>query len=297
MTAALVTGAAGFVGRALCAELISSGGRVRAALRTPAAIEGVEPCAVGDIADARWEPALEGIGVVFHLAATVHSRGTEAGYQSVNVEATERLARAAARVGVRRLVFASTIKVNGEATAPGAVFRAGDPPHPQDAYARSKWRAEQALRRVAGETGLEVVVVRPPLVYGPGVRANFLRLLKLVDSGLPLPFASIRNRRSLLFVGNLAALLARCASASGCAGKTLLAADGDDLGTPELVRRIGEALGRSARLLPFPVALLPSKVRESLAVDITDTRAAVEWQPPYAVEEGLRATARWFRAL
>jgi len=296
VTAALVTGAAGFVGHALCAELISSGWRVRAALRTPAAIEGVETCAVGDIANARWEPALEGIGVVFHLAATVHSRGTEARYQAVNVEATERLARAAARVGVRRLVFASTIKVNGEATAPGAAFRAGDAPQPQDAYARSKWRAEQALARVATETGLEAVVVRPPLIYGPGVRANFLRLLKLVDSGLPLPFASIRNRRSLLYVGNLAALLMRSATASGCAGKTFLAADGDDLGTPELVRRMGVALGRPARLLPFPTALLPTKLRDSLVVDIAHTRAALGWQPPHTVEEGLRAAARWLRA-
>lgn len=296
MTAALVTGAAGFVGRALCAALLRGGWRVRAAMRAAAPIDGVEAGVIGDLAEASWEPALQGIGVVFHLAATVHTRGSEALYQAVNVEGTERVARAAARAGVRRLVFASTIKVNGEATAAGAAFRAGDAPHPQDAYARSKWRAEQALARVAAETGLEVVIVRPPLVYGPGVRANFLRLLKLVDSGLPLPFASIRNRRSLLYVGNLAALLVRSATASGCAGKTFLAADGEDLGTPELVRCMGAALGRPARLLPFPAALLPPKLRDSLVVDIADTRAALGWQPPHTVDEGLRATAQWLRA-
>ena len=275
MIRALVTGATGFIGRALCADV--GGWQVTAA----------------DQRKPGWETCLEGHDVVVHLAGVAHTRADEALYQAVNVDATLRLAETAARVGVRRFVFVSSIKVNGEATPPDRPFRAADAPAPRDAYGRSKWRAEQALARVPD---LEVVVVRPPLVYGPGVRANFLRLLQLVDSGLPLPFASVRNRRSLVFVGNLVALLRRCAEHPGAGGRTVLAADGEDLGTPELVRRIGESLGRPARLLPFPAALLPAKLRESLAVDIAETRAALGWQPPHTVEEGLRATARWFRA-
>jgi nucleoside-diphosphate-sugar epimerase len=271
---ALVTGATGFIGRALCAG--ASGWQITA----------MDQRAPG------WEASLKGQQVVVHLAGIAHRRADEAAYQAVNVDATLRLAEAAAKAGVRRFVFVSSIKVNGEATPPDRPFRAADAPAPLDAYGRSKWRAEQALARVPD---LEVVVVRPPLVYGPGVRANFLRLLQLVDTGLPLPFASVRNRRSLIFVGNLVSLLVRCATLPGCAGKTFLAADGEGLSTPELVRRMGAALGRTVRLLPFPPALLPSKLSASLVADIADTRSVLGWQPPHSVEEGLLATARWYR--
>ncbi|MEA3195342.1 MAG: UDP-N-acetyl-alpha-D-quinovosamine dehydrogenase [Betaproteobacteria bacterium] len=277
MSRALVTGATGFVGRALCAELRDSGWQVVA----------------GDQRQPGWEGALQGVDALVHLAAVVHTRGSEAHYRQVNVEATERLALAAKRAGVRRLVFVSTIKVNGEETPVDRPFRAADAPAPQDAYARSKWQAEQ---RLAGVSGLEVVVVRPPLVYGPGVRANFRRLLQLVDTGVPLPFASIRNRRSLIYVGNLAALLRRCAEHPRAAGATLLAADGEDVSTPDLVQRMGAALGRPARLLPFPAFLLPSRLTGSLTVDATETGERLEWQPPYPVDEGLARTVAWYRS-
>jgi nucleoside-diphosphate-sugar epimerase len=265
---AFVTGATGFVGRAFCAE-------------------GSLEVTPGDLRLPGWEDKLRGHDVVVHLAGVAHARASDALYEEVNVRATQRLADAAVRAGVRRLVFVSSIKVNGEATPIDRPFRAGDAPDPQDEYGRSKWRAEQALARAQH---LEVVVVRPPLVYGPGVRANFRRLLQLVDSGLPLPFGSIRNRRSFVFLGNLVALLRRCAEHPGAAGRTFLAADGEDLSTPELVRRMAAALGRRARLVPFPASLLPSKLAGSLLVDAGETRERLGWQPPFGVDEGLART-------
>ena len=296
MNRALITGATGLVGRALCAELAEHGWQVRAALRVPARMENAEAFVAGDVAHASWDRPLSGVDVVFHLAAVVHSRGTEAAYQAVNVAGTQALSSAAARTGVRRFVLVSTIKVNGEATPADRPFRAADAPQPQDAYARSKWRAEQALATVARGTGLEPVVLRPPLVYGPGVRANFLRLLQLADSGLPLPFASIRNRRSLIYVGNLASLLRVCATHAGAAGKTFLASDGEDLSTPDLIRRMATALGRTPRLLPAPSSLLPAKLSGSLAVDTADTRDQLDWRPPYTVDDGLARTVAWYRS-
>jgi nucleoside-diphosphate-sugar epimerase len=289
----LVTGATGFVGRAVCARLLEEGWRVRAALRsnTAAPPAGADEVAiVGDIAQGRWESAVEGAAAVVHLAAAVHdvgARADEAFYDAVNCLATERLADAAARAGARRFVFMSSIKVNGESTSLEQPFRAGDSPRPQDAYARSKWRAEQALAGVAHKSGLEVAVIRPPLVYGAGVKANFRRLVRLVDSRLPLPFASIRNRRSLIYVANLASLVGRCLAHPQAAGRTFLASDGEDLGTPELVRRIGAALGFSPRLLPFPPALLPRRLAGSLALDAGHTRQILGWQAPFTVDEGL----------
>ena len=268
MTRFLVTGATGFIGRALFAE---KGFDAR-------------PC---DLRRTGWERELAGVEAVIHLAGVAHTQASDAVYEEVNVRATQRLALAALEAGVRRFVYVSSIKVNGEATPPDRPFRAGDSPAPEDEYGRSKWRAEQALAKVSG---LEVVVVRPPLVYGPGVRANFRRLLQLVDSGLPLPFASIRNRRSFVFVGNLTALLRRCAEQPAAAGRTLLAADGEDLSTPELVRRMGKALGRRPMLLPFPARLLPAKLAGSLVVDTTETRSLLDWQPPYSVDQGLART-------
>ena len=247
-----------------------------------------------DLRKPGWESGLAKAEVVVHLAGVAHTRASQEVYEEVNVRATQRLALAALAAGVRRLVFVSSIKVNGESTPVDRPFRAGDAPDPQDEYGRSKWRAEQALARVAG---LEVVVVRPPLVYGPRVKANFLRLLQLVDTGLPLPFASLRNRRSFVFVGNLVALLRRCAAHPAAAGKTFLAADGEDLSTPELVRRMAKALGRTARLVPFPAFLLPAKLAGSLVVDAGETRRLLEWQPPHSLDEGLAQTAAWYRTL
>ena len=294
MNLALVTGATGFVGRAVCAHLLGEGWRVRAAVRNSVAVlpAGIEAQLTGDITQASWAQALQGASAVVHLAAAVHRGGRqdEAFYEAVNCRATERLAEAAARAGARRFVFMSSIKVNGEDTPPGRPFRAADEARPEDAYGRSKWCAERALRQVAQASGLETAVVRPPLVYGPGVGANFRRLVRLVDSRLPLPFGSIRNQRSSIYVGNLSALVGRCLAHPDAAGRTFLASDGEDLSTPELVRRIGAALGFSPRVFPFPLFLLPEKLTASLVVDSGETQAVLGWQPPYTVDEGLART-------
>lgn len=309
----LVTGASGFVGRAVCGELMRRGWQVRAAVREAARTpQGCEAAVVGDIVGADWRTALSGVDAVVHLAARVHeltNAGSEAAYDAVNAEATEALAMAAARTGVGRLVFMSTVKVHGERTPTGKPFRAGDEPRPEDAYGRSKWRAEQALTAVSARAFLPVTIVRPPLVYGPGVGANFLRLVRLVASGLPLPFGSVDNCRSLIYVGNLASLVSDCVSAAEAAGRTLLASDGDDVGTPELVRRIGAALGMRVRLVPVPVSLLQaaaaaagrraelSRLVQSLAIDIGETRRVLGWHPPFTMHQGLAETVRWYRTL
>lgn len=312
MKRVLVTGATGFIGRAVCDDAMARGWRVRAALRSRDVrlASPVEQRQIGDISDANWASCLEDTQAVIHLAGIAHEikgQQAEAVYHRVNSAASERLAREAARHGVRRFVFVSSIKVNGERTAPGQAFRSSDVPAPRDRYGESKWHAERALARVAAETGIEVTVVRPPLVYGPGVRANFLRLIRLVDSGLPLPFASIHNRRSLVYVGNLSDLLLACASAPQAAGRTLLAADARDLSTPQLVAMIATALGRRPRLLPFPPALLRAvaaacgqadkvgRLVESLVVDAAETRDLLDWQPRCDVTQALAQTIAWYR--
>jgi nucleoside-diphosphate-sugar epimerase len=293
----LVTGADGFIGRVACTELAKRGSSVTAATRANGSLEHGWP--------------MQGIDVVVHLAGIAHElagQNAEETYRALNCAATERLARAAAAAGAKRFVFMSTIKVNGEATLPGRPFRASDTPAPQDRYARSKWCAEQALARVAADTGLEIVVLRPPLVYGPGVRANFLRLVRVVARGWPLPLGAIDNRRSLVYVGNLADVIVLAASSSAAAGKTLLVSDGADLSTPQLVREIGHALGVAARLVPVPMAALKlagalmgkrsevEKLVESLTVDISETRGTLGWQPPHTPAQGLAATVQWWRA-
>ena len=301
MTRVLVTGASGFIGTAVCIDALAKGWKVRGAVRSehkPLA-EGVERWPIPDLREAAWERALEGVDAVIHLAGIahqLHAQNAEQVYHAVNCAATERLARAAARAGVRRFVFASSIKVNGESTAPDQPFRADDVPRPQDRYARSKWQAEQALAEIAASTGLQTVAIRSPLVYGPGVGANFLRLMRLVDSAFVLPFGSVRNRRSLVYAGNLSGLMLLCASSFAAAGKTLLVCDGEDLGTPELVRRIAKSLGRRARLWPFPPSLLPDKLVQSLVIDAGETRRGLQWQPKFSVDEGLAHTAGWYRS-
>jgi len=301
VTRVLVTGASGFIGTAVCTDALVKGWKVRAAVRGDRAqvAEGAECRPIGDVRDAAWEPALEGVDAVIHLAGIAHElrgQNAEEVYHAVNCAATERLARAAARAGVRRFVFVSSIKVNGESTPLDRPFRVTDAARPQDRYARSKWHAEQALAKVAAETGLETAVIRPPLVYGPGVGANFLRLVRLIDNAIPLPFGSIRNRRSFIFIGNLVDLIVLCATSSTAAGKTLLCSDGEDLSTPELVMRIAKALGRPVRLWPLPPRLLPSKLAQSLAIDPSETRRDLQWRPKFTVDQGLAHTVAWYRS-
>jgi len=310
----VVTGANGFIGTAVCASLYSAGYAVRGVVRGLDAESGADRTAVGEIGpDTDWRTALEGADVVIHLAARAHVIRDEVSdplvaFRTVNATGTATLAWAAARAGVRRLIYLSSVKVNGERTG-SAPFRESDMPAPKDAYGLSKYEAEQVLWQIAAETGLEVTILRPPLVYGPGVKANFLRLLQWVDGGFPLPLASVKNQRSLLYVGNLVDAIVACLSHSAAAGQLFLLSDGEDISTPALIRRLATVLGRRPHLLPFPLfllrfaAALAGKEKEgdrllgSLAVDMTCIRQQLGWNPPYSMAEGLRSTISWFRGV
>lgn len=332
----LVTGANGFVGRSLCAELLRQGYAIRTAVRFEnARIDHAEQAIVGPIgAKTDWTDALRGVDVVIHLAARVHVMRETAGdpladFLEVNLHGTENLAQQAAQAGVKRLVYVSSIKVNGESTfrmaasvvekippsspflegaAENSVFTEKDATNPQDSYGISKWQAEQALQRIAQESGLEVVVVRPPLVYGPGVKGNFAQLLKVLDKGVPLPLASVHNLRSLLYVENLVDALIVCAMHPAAAGQTYLVSDGEDISTPDLLRQLGIAMGHPVLLFTCPSALLKlaglltgkssqlERLLGSLQVDSSKIRYELDWTPPYTLQQGLRATAGWYRS-
>ena len=310
----LVTGATGFVGRCLVPDLFVAGYGVRASVRAPATVKwlnNVDTVAIAGInGQTDWCMGLDGVDTVVHLAARVHvmhdsAADPLAAFRAVNVAGTARLARAAAQVGVRRFVFLSSIKVNGEETN-SAPYNEAMPVNPQDAYAVSKWEAEQALHAVSAETGMQVVILRSPLVYGPGVGGNFLRLLKLIERGVPLPLASINNRRSMIYIGNLADALIACATHPAAAGNTYLVSDGEDVSTPQLIGGLARLMGSSARLWPFPSTLLRSAGRltgkaaeverliGSLQVDSSRIRNELDWIPPFAVDQGLAETVRWF---
>lgn len=315
-----VTGATGFVGAPLSEALSRRGERVRRLLRRPP--DPATPAAAGDDApvvgeigpQTDWSSVLQGVACVVHCAASVHGLHQSPADKAescrrVNREGTLRLAEAAAAAGVRRLIFLSSIKVNGERTAPGEPFRSDTPPAPQDAYGTSKWDAERGLQAIAGRTGLEVVVIRPPLVHGPGVRANMLRLLRLVDRGIPLPLGAIRNSRSSVSRDNLIDLLLLCLDHPAAAGGTFLVADDWSPSTPELVGCLADALGRPSRLLPVPPELLRRcgalagrseeirRLTDSLVVDASATSRRLGWTPPTPAREGLRRTAAWYRSL
>ena len=301
-----VTGASGFVGSALFRGLIDRNALVRPVLRS-AEIASRYPGAVfvPELdGNTDWSLPLRDMDVVIHAAARAHIMRDEAldpltEYRRVNVRGTLNLAQQAADAGVRRFVFLSSVKVNGERTA-GTAFTANDPAAPEDPYGFSKWEAEQGLWEIASQTGMEVVVVRPPLVYGPGVKGNFARLLDLVRSGVPLPLAAVNNRRSFIGLDNLVDLLIRCVDHPRAADQTLLVSDGQDLSTPDLLRMIANAMGRPARLFPVRVPLLRFAGRAfgrlsevdrlvgSLQVDSSATREFLGWTPPVNVEEGIR---------
>lgn len=308
----LVSGASGFVGRALCALLAARGRSLRAATRSAAAAGGHASVPVGDIGpDTDWRAALHGCDAIVHLAAHVHVMRADAvanaAFHRVNVDGTANFATQAARAGVRRFVFLSSVKVNGESSMERPL-REDDPVVPVDAYGASKAEAEARLRTIAADTGMEVVIVRPPLVYGPGVKANFLSLLRVVDVGIPLPLASVDNRRSLVFVGNLVDALERCLDHPAAAGRTFFASDGLDVATPGLVRAMASALGRKPRLFPFPPALLHAagalsgksaeveRLTQSLQVDDGAIKTSLGWRAPYSLQQGLAETVAWFRS-
>jgi len=308
----LVTGATGFVGNVLCSLLAQRGYRVRAALRTersiPACIQ--EKVVVGDIGSiTRWAAALDDVNAVIHLAARTHilddMSAAASLYMETNSHGTRHLADAAAQAKVERFLFLSSIKVNGE-DSPQRAYRSSDEPHPEDAYGTSKWIAEQMLAEVAAKTAMQMAIVRSPLVYGPGVRANFLRLMQWVESQWPIPLAAVRNRRSLVSVWNLCDLLVNLLSNPGGVGGTWMVSDGEDLSTPEFIRRVGRAMNRRVRLVSVPVDLLRlcgsvtgrqadvKRLCGSLFVDIAETRDKLGWSPPVPVDQALAHTVAWY---
>lgn len=308
----LITGATGFVGGALCEELSRVGFDVLATVRGPRASTGEisNTYVVGEIdSETDWCTALNGVNAVVHLAARVHvmrdaAVDPMAAFRAVNTEGTLNLARQSAAAGVQRFVFISSIKVNGEGS--NISFAETDSPSPLDAYAISKWEAEQGLREIESKTGMEVVILRPPLVYGPDVKANFLRLMQAVAKGLPLPFGRIENHRSLLFLGNFTDAIRLCLEHPAAAGKTYLLSDGQDVSSADLIRLIASCMNCSPRLLPIPAIWLRlagrllgrtaemDRLLGSLMVDSSAIRRDLGWQPPYTLEQGLRLTVDHF---
>jgi len=295
--------------------MISSGLQIRGTIRSaknlsvfPAGVETVQIESIGSETD--WSSTLKSVDTVVHLAERVHvmkdtATNPLAAFREINVAGTERLAGMAVKSGVRRFIFISSIKVNGEGS--DTSYTEDDTPAPEDPYGISKWEAEQALQKIAAETGMEIVILRLPLVYGPGVKANFLRMLEIVNRGIPLPLASINNRRSLIYLGNLVDAIMTCITHPKAAGQTYLVSDGEDVSTPELIRRVAVALGRHSRLIPFPTAVMKfagrltgksetvDRLIGSLTIDSSKIRQELGWKPPFTMEEGLKETTEWFK--
>jgi len=303
----LVTGAQGFVGLPLSAALVKLGYQVRGAVRGNFQDkEGQETLSVGDInGDTVWSEVLADVSVLIHLAARVHvmNEMTDdplAEFRKINVEGTLNLARQAFKAGVSRFIYISSIKVNGEFTEPGRPFKADDAPQPMDPYGVSKREAEDGLRQLAEETGLEVVIIRPPLIYGLGVKANFLSMMRWLHKGIPLPLGSINNARSLVALDNLVDLIVTCIQHPAAANQTFLVSDGEDVSTTDLLKRTALAMGIKARLIPVPDILIKAggkllgkgdvvqRLCGNLQVDITKAQQLLGWAPPISVEEGLR---------
>ena len=308
----LVTGASGFVGHALVERLRREGRAVHATMRRASNMPAGTQVILGLPLDAHtdWRAALTGIDTVVHCAARAHvlhetADDPLAAFRQVNVLGTLALARQAAQARVRRFIFISSIGVHGAQTD-GRPFRFDDAPAPHSPYAQSKWEAEQALQALARETALQVVVIRPPLVFGPGAPGNFERLMRAVHAGLPLPFGAIHNRRSLVALDNLCDLISLCIDHPAAAGQTFLVSDGEDISTTDLLRRTGQALGKSARLLPVPGSWMAATARifgrrafaqrllSSLQVDMAHTQQQLGWAPPARLDDVLRQTAQQY---
>jgi nucleoside-diphosphate-sugar epimerase len=311
-----LTGATGFVGEAILNRLHNEKKHpVVAVVRGESRlqVQSIPTVRIDNFdGTTRWEGSLANSNVIIHSAARVHVMNDAeadplAAFRAVNVEGTLNLARQAAASGVRRFIFISSIKVNGEGTVPGTAYTADDVPAPVDPYGISKMEAEQELRKLAAETAMEVVIIRPVLVYGPGVKANFLNMMRWLDKGIPLPFGAIYNTRSLVALDNLVDLVLTCIDHPAAANQTFLVSDGDDLSTTALLTKMAKALNKPARLIPVPswvlqggAALLGKKglsqrLCGSLQVDITKTRTLLGWSPPLSVDEALAITALHFR--
>lgn len=308
----LVTGASGFVGR----QLVTTLARKNEFLVTAASrgnitlpVDAVKFVRVADLSpNTDWSEVLSSVDVVVHAAARVHvmneaEKDPLAVFREVNVQGTLNLARQAVTAGVKRFIFISSIKVNGEGTALGSPYTAKDVPAPADAYGVSKMEAEEGLRELAISSGVEVVIIRPVLVYGPGVKANFLSMMRWLDKGIPLPFGAIFNHRSLVALDNLVDLIITTVTHPSAANQTFLVSDGEDLSTTQLLRRMANALNRKARLLPVPSMLLSAgahllgkkslsqRLCGSLQVDIDKTRELLAWTPPVSVDHALKLAA------
>lgn len=311
-----VTGASGFVGRALVMQIAETKNSCTSAYRgsPPSGLPPqVRSVTVGDLSrETDWSSFLQGLDVVLHAAARVHVLNDRSGdplseYRRVNVEGTLALARQAAAAGVKRFVFLSTIKVNGEETASEQAFRASDKPKPSDPYALSKLEAETGLVELGARQGMEVAIIRPPLVYGPGVKANFLSMMRWVDRGVPLPLGAVNNRRTLVALPNLIDLVLLCTHHPEAAGKVILAGDAEDLSTADLLGRLYAIMGRPNRLISVPPGLLSAlagtvgkgdiarRLCGSLCVDMDETCRLLGWTPPASVDEGLRLTVEYYR--
>ncbi|MDA9133287.1 SDR family oxidoreductase [Alphaproteobacteria bacterium] len=309
MKKVLVTGASGFVGRALSFALLEQGNAVRAVVRSAdstLASEGLDVVEVQSLdANTDWLTAVNDQQVVIHAAARAYSMADKAAdalreYRLVNLEGTLNLARQAVDAGVRRFIFISSIKVNGERTTGGGLYTAEDLPAPEDAYGISKYEAEQGLMQISDNTGLEVVIIRPPLVYGPGVKGNFSSIMRVVKKGIPLPLGSINNKRSLVAIDNLVDLIITCIDHPAAVNQVFLAGDGEDLSTTELLRGVAKAAGMSSRLIPVPTSVLiflalildkkaiAQRLLGSLQVDVSKACDLLGWTPPLSVKEGLR---------
>ena len=309
----LVTGATGFIGKAVLERLLAED---QARCVVVAARRGgqqwpekVLPRVTGDLEPATdWSVALKDVSAVVHCVARVHMMDDTATdplaeFRRINVQGTLNLARQAAAAGVRRFIFISSIKVNGEATQLGAPFSADDISSPLDPYGVSKMEAEQGLREISTQTDMEVVIIRPPLVYGPGVKANFASMMRWLKRGIPLPLGAIHNQRSLVALDNLVDLIVTCLTHPAAANQTFLVSDGEDVSTTELLRRMGQAMGRPARLIPVPASWLKlaaamvgrrdmaQRLCGSLQVDIEKTRRLLGWTPPLSLDEGLKKAA------
>ena len=310
----LVTGATGFIGKALCRRMLAEGWHVRAAIRSFAKKDvvpkGVEIVESGTIdSDTDWGATLDGMDAVIHLAARVHvMEDSEVDpmslYRKLDVDGTKRLAQTALSNNVRRFLFISSIKVNGEGKL--TPYTENNKPLPVGPYGSSKLETERILKNLADKTNLEVVILRPPLVYGPEVKANFLKLIKLVHKRMPLPLATVKNHRSLIYIENLVDAIFTCTIHPNAAGKTFLVSDGQDLSTPDLIKNLASALGKPSRLVPFPPSLLHvlarltgksetiRKLADSLIVDSSRIRAELKWVPPFSYETGIKETVKWY---
>ena len=311
----LITGATGFIGRALCPALVATGHEVAVVVRNsdnPTIPERATVHVIPNIGpETEWDQALSGIDAVIHLAARAHvmeehARDPLAEFSRINAEGTGRLVSAAAKAGIGRFVYLSTVKVMGDRSP--APFRETDTPRPEDDYGKSKLAGERALAEAAADTGLEPIILRPPLVYGPGAKGNFLALMKFCQAALPLPFSAVDNRRSIIYLGNLVDAIGRCLTADGAAGETYFVRDDEDVSTPGLVRNVAEALGRPARLFPAPRGVLRlagaitgktqaiSTLLSDLQVDDEKIRRQLRWTPSLNMLQGLKETAAWFSA-